>query len=105
MVKVLFEEMHGSIAPLICKYSFVENMPAAVVKILGFPLEVACPSVWTKFHEMRPLSVHHWSNNTLAATLCWFLSGSVIIVMGCNFPEMWLRVPISITSLRGGCNP
>ena len=103
MAKVLFEEIHGSIAPLTCKYSFVENMPAEVVKVLAFLLEVVCPRAWTQSHEMRPLSIPHWSNNALAATLCWFLSGSVMIVMGCNFPEMLLRMPMSITSLCGEC--
>ena len=71
-----------------------------VVKILASPVEVGCPSAWTRCHKVRPLSIQHWLSNALAATLLCFLLGSVMIMIGCSFPGMVPHVPISITSPR-----
>ena len=78
-------ERKGSIVLESSVILLVANAPAAVMNVLVTPVKVGIFNALTSSHEMRPLSVQHWSISTLHATLLLSLSGRVRMVMGCRF--------------------
>ena len=82
MENVLFFERHGNIAPSSLRTSVEEKVPLAVAKTLGLLGVVGRFNAFAMSHEIKPLSVQHWSSNALHATLFLLWSRMVMMVMG-----------------------